>query len=434
MRICVIGTGYVGLVVGAGLAEMGNEVVCSDTDAAKIAQLQRGEFSFVEPGLAPLVERGVAADRLRFTSEVGQAVAGAEVVFIAVGTPAQDDGPADLSQLMAAAEWVGPALSDYTVIAIKSTVPVGTAERVSTLLTRVARHPFTIVSNPEFLKEGDAVADFMKPERVIIGTTDERARRLLRHLYGPFVISPDRLLMMDNRSAELAKYAANALLASRVALINELAGLCEHTGADVDMVRRAVGADARIGTRFLLPGPGFGGSCLPKDLCALEAAARVAGVELDLVPAISRANERHRRRVGAKIRHHFGGGRLAGKRIAVWGIAFKAGTDDIRESPAVVLIEQLLEGGAHVTACDPAAEAAARRRFERRITYERNAYECVRGADALVVMTEWNEFRRPNFARIAETMAQKTVFDARNLWDPAHVRALGFVYYGTGRS
>jgi UDPglucose 6-dehydrogenase len=427
-----LGTGYVGLVAGAGFSDMGNDVVCCDIDGDKIARLQRGELPIFEPGLEPLVKHNLREGRLRFTTELPGAVRDAEVILVAVGTPPREDGEADLSQIFSAGETIGKNLRGFTVVAIKSTVPVGTADRLGQAIGEHTREPFAVVSNPEFLKEGDAVSDFMKPDRVIVGTSDTRARDVFRHLYGPFVRTSDRLLFMDNRSAELTKYAANTLLATRISFMNEMATLCERLGADVDLVRRGVGSDPRIGPKFLFPGPGFGGSCFPKDIRALCATARAGGVELEIAHAAHRVNERQKRLLGEKIRAHFGGN-LRGHRVAIWGLAFKAGTDDVRESPALTLIDQLLEGGALPIAHDPAAGTATARLYGDRVRVADSSYECLRDAEALALCTEWHEFRRPNFERMKQLMAKPVLFDGRNLWEPDYLRGLGFTYYGIGR-
>jgi UDPglucose 6-dehydrogenase len=432
MRVCVIGTGYVGLVAGAGFADMGNDVVCCDIDAEKIARLSRGELPIFEPGLEPLVKHNLGEGRLVFTTGIEQAVSKAEIVFVAVGTPPGPDGEADLSQIFAAGASIGRGLKGFTVVAIKSTVPVGTADRLHEAIAANTTQPFAVISNPEFLKEGDAVNDFMKPDRVIIGATDSRAVDVLRHVYAPFLRTSDRLIVMDPHSAELTKYAANTMLAIRISFMNEMAGLCERLGADVDAVRRGVGSDPRIGNKFLFPGSGYGGSCFPKDIKALLTTARGAGFAVEIADAAQRVNERQKHVLGEKITAHFGG-KLAGRKIAVWGLAFKPGTDDIREAPALVLIDQLLAAGARVGAHDPAANAPVRKLLGDRIELVTAAYDAVKGADALVLVTEWHEFRRPNFERIKQLLAQPVVFDGRNIWEPGYLRSLGFTYYGIGR-
>lgn len=432
MKLCVIGTGYVGLVAGAGFAELGNSVVCCDIDAHKIERLRRGEIPIYEPGLQPLVERNVSGDRLSFTTDIQEAVAGVEVVIMAVGTPMGEDGRADLRSLFAAGENVARGLKDFAVIVDKSTVPVGTAERLEAHMRTFTEVDFTVASNPEFLKEGDAVNDFMKPDRVIIGTSNLRALEMLRHLYAPFVRTWDRIMTMDRRSAELTKYASNAYLATRISFMNDMAGLCERLGADVDMVRRGMGADDRIGRRFLFPGIGYGGSCFPKDVSALLRQAQDAGMELALVDATERVNRRQKGLLLEKARAHFGD--LAGRKMAVWGLAFKPQTDDVREAPALVLVQGLLDAGAQVVAFDPEANGTfAEALGDGRVSYVADAYEALKDADALFLCTEWMELRRPDFERIREALRQPVIFDGRNIYDPARLVSLGFTYYGVGR-
>jgi UDPglucose 6-dehydrogenase len=433
MHLAVIGTGYVGLVAGAGFADFGNDVVCADVDVNKIAGLQRGELPIYEPGLEELVARNVGEGRLRFSADVAAAVgnSGAEVVFIAVGTPQSADGSADLTAVLAVADTIGRAMKGPLVVVTKSTVPVGTADRLREVIGALTTHRFAVVSNPEFLKEGDAVNDFMKPDRILIGTEDDHARDVLRDLYAPFVRTNDRLQFMDPRSAELAKYAANALLATRVSFMNEIANLAETLGADVEHVRRAIGADPRIGPKFLFPGPGFGGSCFPKDLKALLYLAGRAKIPLELVAATEKANQRQKTVIATKIEKHFGN--IAGKKIAVWGLAFKARTDDIRESPSLVLIDRLLAAGATVVAHDPVAVPNTRAVYGDRVQFATNMYEAVAGASALALLTEWHEFRRPDFRRIKDLLTEPVLFDGRNAWEPAQLRELGFTYYGIGR-
>jgi UDPglucose 6-dehydrogenase len=432
MKICVIGTGYVGLVAGAGFADMGNDVVCCDVDAQKIEGLKRGVMPIYEPGLDKLVTLNAAEGRLSFTTDVAQGVAGAEVILLAVGTPPGPDGSADLSFILKAAEQVGQALTGWAVVVTKSTVPVGTGDRIEAVIKKVAKHEFAMTSNPEFLKEGDAVNDFMKPDRVVVGTDDKRAVETLRALYAPFTRTADRMLVMDRRSAELTKYAANSMLATRISFMNDLANLCELLGADIELVRKGMGSDARIGPKFLFAGPGFGGSCFPKDLRAAISTGREAGYKLEVLDAVVAVNERQKQRLGEKVVAHFGGD-LSGKRIAIWGLAFKPGTDDIREAPALVLIERLLAAGAMVSATDPVAIEAVRKQLGDRIKYDESHYDCVQGADALVLVTEWHEFRRPSFERLKSLLRHPVIFDGRNVWNPAELRAAGFTYYGIGR-
>jgi UDPglucose 6-dehydrogenase len=432
MRLTVIGTGYVGLVTGAGFADFGNDVTCIDSDDLKVARLQRGELPIYEPGLDALVARSAQRGNLRFTSELSQAVSRAEIVVIAVGTPSSPSGEADLSAVRAVADAIGPALTGYTVIVTKSTVPVGTHEMIRQRVAAQARYPFAMVSNPEFLKEGDAISDFMKPNRVIIGTDDAKAREVMRRLYEPFLRTNDRILFMDPASAELSKYAANALLAVRISFMNELALLAERVGADIEQVRRAVGSDPRIGPKFLFAGAGYGGSCFPKDLKALLHTAESNDSPLDLVAAAEQANGRQKQVLAEKVERHFGG-TLRDKTIAVWGLAFKPGTDDIREAPALTLIDRLLAVGAQVVCFDPAAMDNVRAIYSNRLLYAPGPYQAAEGADALVLVTEWHELRRPDFARLKGLMNAPVLFDGRNVWDPGEVRQLGFTYAGIGR-
>ncbi|SET86027.1 UDP-glucose dehydrogenase family protein [Stigmatella erecta] len=432
MRIAIIGTGYVGLVAGTCFADSGNEVTCVDIDARKIRMLQNGEVPLYEPGLEELIRKNVRERRLAFSTELAPAVGPAQVVFIAVGTPEGESGDADLQYVLAAAEDIGRALRQYTVVVNKSTVPVGTADKVAEVLARTARVEFDVVSNPEFLKEGAALEDFLKPDRVVIGTASERARRLMGELYAPFVRTENPVLYMDSRSAELTKYAANAMLATRVSFMNDVAALCEKVGADVDFVRKALGADRRIGYPFLFPGVGYGGSCFPKDLKALVATGREHGLELDLLRAVDRTNERQKRLLVAKALKHFGGS-LAGRTLGVWGLSFKPKTDDMREAPSLEVIEGLLGKGAQVVAHDPVAERGARRYFGDRIRYAALPYDALEGVDALCIVTEWNEFRHPDFERMKALMKTPVIFDGRNIYDPARMRELGFTYLGIGR-
>jgi UDPglucose 6-dehydrogenase len=433
MKIAVIGTGYVGLVAGAGFSDFGNDVVCVDVDAGRIERLKQGEIPIYEPGLSDLVARNAAAGRLAFTTSVAEAVPGAEVVIIAVGTPTGEaSGAADLRYVLEAAEQVGRALTGWAVIVTKSTVPVGTAEKIRATLARVTKEPHSVASNPEFLKEGDALNDFMKPPRVVIGVDDDRAKLALTRLYAPFVRTNDRVLVMDVKSAELTKYAANAMLATRISFMNELALLAEEVGADIEKVRRGVGSDPRIGRKFLFAGVGFGGSCFPKDVRALLHTACEFGAELGVVEAAERANERQKHVLAERVSAHFGG-QLAGKRIAIWGLAFKPETDDIREAPALVLIEELLKAGAKVSAHDPVAMDNVRAKIGDAIEYARDMYDAANQADALVLVTEWHAFRHPDFERLKKSMKTAALFDGRNVWTPDEVRSLGFFYRGIGR-
>jgi len=432
MKIAIIGTGYVGLVAGTCFADSGNDVVCVDIDERKIRALEGGEIPIYEPGLEELVRRNVKEKRLSFTTDLAKAVGPSQVVFIAVGTPEGESGDADLQYVIAAAKQIGQAIRHYTVVVDKSTVPVGTADKVREAIARETTVEFDVVSNPEFLKEGAALEDFLKPDRVVIGVDSERARKLMGELYAPFVRTENPIFFMDTRSAELTKYAANAMLATRISFMNDIALLCEKVGADVDFVRKGLGADRRIGYPFLFPGVGYGGSCFPKDVKALVATAREFGLELDLLRAVERTNERQKRLLVNKALKHFGGS-VSGKHFAVWGLAFKPKTDDMREAPAIEVIEGLVGKGATVSAHDPVSEKVARRYFGDRIRYATTPYEAIEGADALFVVTEWNEFRHPDFDRMRATMKTPVVFDGRNLYDPVRMREKGFSYHGIGR-
>src|SRR5882757_2260278 len=433
MKICVIGTGYVGLVAGAGFSDMGNDVTCCDIDREKIDALNKGQIPIYEPGLDKLVARNAAEKRLTFTTDIKAGVTGAEVILLAVGTPPGPDGSADLQYIFKAAEQVAAALTGWAVIVTKSTVPVGTGDKIEAIVRKKTSHEFAVASNPEFLKEGDALNDFMKPDRVVVGAEDKRAVEMLRALYAPFTRTSDRMLVMDRRSAELTKYAANSMLATRISFMNDLANLCELLGADIELVRRGMGTDARIGPKFLFAGPGFGGSCFPKDLRAAVSTGREVGYKLEILDAVVAVNERQKLKMGQKIINHFGGA-LAGKRIAVWGLAFKPGTDDIREAPALTLIDQLLQAGATVSATDQVAIAGVRKLLGDKIEFETSGYASARGADALALVTEWHEYRRPNFERLKTMMRQPVLFDGRNVWNPTELRAAGFTYYGMGRA
>ncbi|MEB2336776.1 MAG: UDP-glucose/GDP-mannose dehydrogenase family protein [Burkholderiales bacterium] len=439
MRLAVFGAGYVGLVTAACFAEMGNHVVCVDVDAERVARLSRGEVPIHEPGLAPLIERGLAQQRIRFTLDAADAMADAEVIFIAVGTPPGEDGSADLSHVLAVARTVGALLADRCVVVDKSTVPVGTADRVrETIAAELARrgvaHEFAVVSNPEFLKEGAAIGDFMRPDRIVIGSRDAWATEIMRALYAPFSRNHEKLIVMDVRSAELTKYAANTMLAVRISFMNELAALAERLGADIEDVRRGIGSDPRIGPGFLYPGAGFGGSCFPKDLRALLRTGLEYDAPLTIVQAAFDANERQKQVLFAKARRAFDG-RLAGVRAALWGLAFKPDTDDIREAPSLELIESLLRAGATVVGYDPEAAANVRAALAGREGFrtEDDAYRAAEGADVLFVVTEWREFRSPDFARLRSIMRQPVLIDGRNLYDPQAVQAAGFRYDSIGR-
>jgi UDPglucose 6-dehydrogenase len=432
MRVGVIGTGYVGLVAGACFAETGNIVICGDVDAKKIEGLNQGKIPIYEPGLEPLVGENLADGRLRFTTDVPQVTRESEVIFIAVGTPPDEDGSADLRHVLDVAAAIGDSMNDEKIVVTKSTVPVGTAARVRETIESRTKHPVHVCSNPEFLKEGAALDDFIRPDRVVLGVESFKARRVLEQLYKPFVRTGNPIIFMDIVSAELTKYVANAMLATRISLMNEVARLCDLTGADVDLVRRGVGSDVRIGPKFLFPGPGYGGSCFPKDVMALVRTAEEYGYDFKILKAVDGVNLAQKRLFLEKLEGHFGPD-LSGRTIAVWGLAFKPGTDDMRESPSIVLIEGLLARGAAVHGHDPAAMGSARRIFADRITYCERDYDALKGADALVVMTDWLEYRSPDFQRMRVLMKTPVIFDARNLYEPARMKELEFTYYPLGR-
>ncbi|MDX2184142.1 MAG: UDP-glucose/GDP-mannose dehydrogenase family protein [Gemmatimonadaceae bacterium] len=432
MKITVVGSGYVGLVLGACLAETGSDVTCLDIDAKKIAGLKQNVLPIYEPGLDALVERNQAQGRLVFTTDAKDAIGGADVVFIAVGTPQDEDGSADLTYVLGVAESIGRHMTRELVVVTKSTVPVGTAAKVEAKIREFTTLPFHMCSNPEFLKEGAAVEDFLKPDRVVVGVATAYARDVMQELYAPFVRTGRPIIFMDIPSAEMTKYAANAMLATRISFMNEIAMLCEQTGADVDLVRKGIGSDARIGPSFLFPGPGYGGSCFPKDVQALVRTGEEYGAELSVVRAVHTANERQKHVLAAKV-HRALGGQVADRRIAVWGLAFKPNTDDMREAPSLVLIDELLAAGARIVAHDPVAMPETRRRIGDRVEYAKTAYAACDGADALVIVTDWNEYRHPDFARIKSLLRQPVLVDGRNLYDPAKMRQLGFTYDSIGR-
>jgi UDPglucose 6-dehydrogenase len=432
MNVAVVGTGYVGLVVGACLAEAGNDVVCADVDSDKIDRLKRNDVPIYEPGLEPLVAKNQYEGRLEFTTDVGAAVEASDVVFIAVGTPADEDGSADLQHVLTVAREIGDHMKRSKVVITKSTVPVGTAELVRQAIAERTETAFHVCSNPEFLKEGAAVDDFMKPDRVVVGVDSDEAARVLEQLYAPFVRTGNPLIFMDIASAELTKYAANAMLATRISFMNEIAGLCEAVGADVGLVRRGIGTDFRIGKHFLFPGPGYGGSCFPKDVRALLSTAEEKRVPLNVVRAAQETNADQKRVLAKKLRIALEG-ELKGRTVAVWGLAFKAETDDMRESPSIELIEEALDAGAKVVAFDPKARETARHVFGDRITYSREAYSALDGADALVIVTEWMAFRNPDFTRMRSLLRRPVIVDGRNLYDPARMAELGFMYVSIGR-
>ncbi len=433
MNVTIVGSGYVGLVVGACLAETGNRVVCADIDERKIDLLNRGQSPIYEPGLDRLLQRNLAEGRMQFTTDVAEAVRSGTVVFIAVGTPPDEDGSADLKHVLAVASVIGQNMVDEKVVITKSTVPVGTASKVRSEIEKHTDGTFYVCSNPEFLKEGAAIDDFMRPDRVVCGIESEEARPILEELYEPFVRSGNPLIFMDIASAELTKYAANAMLATRISFMNQVAALCEAVGADINMVRRGVGSDPRIGASFLYAGAGYGGSCFPKDVRALIRTGEEINVDLSILKEVHETNARQKRVLGQKIRARFGDD-LSGRSFAVWGLAFKPETDDMREAASVTLIEELLEGGATVTAHDPVATDVAREWYlGDRIEYAGDEYEALASADALIVITEWLQYRRPDWQRIKVALAAPIVFDGRNLYDPARMRRYGFEYYPIGR-
>jgi UDPglucose 6-dehydrogenase len=431
MKIAVVGSGYVGLVAGACLAENGNEVVCVDKDPVKVRLLQRGKIPIYEPGLEEMVRRNRSEKRLTFTTALARGVRQAQIIFIAVGTPTGEDGAADLQHVLGVAREIARAMNGYKVVVNKSTVPVGTAVKVRDVIRRETTHPFSVVSNPEFLKQGAAIDDFMKPDRVVIGAEDPRSAELMKELYSPFTRTGAPIMMMDCASAELSKYAANAMLATRISFMNEVANVCEAVGANVDEVRRAVASDRRIGPSFLFPGIGYGGSCFPKDVKAMVRFAEEKAYDFRILRAVEAVNEGQKRRLVAKMEAHFGS--LKGKRIALWGLAFKPKTDDMREAPAVPLIQGLLAAGATVHAYDPEAMKVARSIFGSKIHYADGGYAALTGADALAIVTEWNEFREPDYVRMRKLMRSPVIFDGRNIYNPESLRALGFTYISMGR-
>ncbi len=431
MKIAVVGSGYVGLVAGACFAENGNEVCCIDKDPAKVRALQRGQIPIYEPGLEEMVRRNRGLKRLTFTTDLAKGVRASEIIFIAVGTPTGEDGSADLQHVLDVARDTAKAMNGYKVVVNKSTVPVGTAAKVRDILRKETTHPFSVVSNPEFLKQGAAIDDFMKPDRVVIGAEDARAAELMKELYSPFTRTGAPIMMMDNASAELCKYAANAMLATRISFMNEVANVCEAMGADVDQVRKAVAADRRIGPSFLFPGVGYGGSCFPKDVKAMLRFAHTADYDFQILKSVEAVNEKQKLRLLEKLKKHFGS--LKGKRIAVWGLSFKPRTDDMREAPSVPLINGLLAAGAEVHAYDPEAMAVAKKIFGSKLQFAENGYDALTGADALVLVTEWNEFREPDYGRMRKLMRAPIIFDGRNIYNPEQIKAQGFTYFSIGR-
>jgi len=433
LKVSVIGTGYVGLVVGTCFAESGNDVICVDVDPRKLKMLRRGESPIYEPGLSELLRKNLGEKRLTFTSDLSLAVRKTEIIFLALPTPQSEDGSADLRHVLEVAGEIGRLMNGYKVIVNKSTVPVGTADRVREIVGRETGYEFDVVSNPEFLKEGAAINDFLKPDRVVIGSSSPRAIALMQDLYAPFVRTGNPLILMDERSSELTKYAANSFLATKVSFMNEIANLCERVGADVDLVRKGMGTDARIGTQFLFAGAGYGGSCFPKDVAALLHTSREHRHPLQILDAVEAVNRKQKTVLVEKLKRHYHGS-LRGKTVALWGLAFKPNTDDVREAPALTIITALRKLGCKIQAHDPEAMEEMRRKVGTTIKYFENNYDALKGADALMLVTEWNEFRRPDFERMKSLMRSPVVFDGRNIYDPQTMRQKGFVYYGIGRN
>ena len=431
MKIAVIGTGYVGLVSGTCFADNGNDVWCVDIDQSKIDRLNQGEVPIYEPGLDQMIVRNVAAERLKFTTDFDEAVRSSRIIFICVGTPPQPDGSPNMQYIVSAVESVAKAMQEHKVVVMKSTVPVGTAEMVREAMSKHTKIEFDVVSNPEFLKEGAAIDDFLKPDRVVIGTNDARVGTIMKELYDPFVRTGNPILVMDNTSAELTKYAANALLATRISFMNELANLADRAGADINEVRKGIGTDSRIGHSFLFPGIGFGGSCFPKDVDALGHTAERHGLHLEILRATNSVNAKQKTVLFHKIKARMGD--LKGKRVAIWGLAFKPNTDDMREAPSLTVIEALLAEGATVCAYDPVAQKTTHEVLGDRIDYAKKPYDALQGADLLAICTEWNEFRRPDWERIRASLKQPLIFDGRNIYSPSKVEEDGFEYYGIGR-
>jgi UDPglucose 6-dehydrogenase len=433
MNVAVVGTGYVGLVTGTCFAETGNHVICVDINEKKVQDLRNGKIPIFEPGLDVLFERNTKEGRLHFTTNLKEAIDQCQIIFLALPTPPGGDGSADLSYILGVADNLGDIITEYKVVIDKSTVPVGTAERVAAILSKkLPKKMFDVVSNPEFLREGVAVDDFMKPDRVVIGTDSERAQKLMKQLYEPFVRQGNPIFFMDVRSAEMTKYAANSYLAARITFMNEIANLCEKVGANVDMVRIGMGSDSRIGKRFLFPGIGYGGSCFPKDVQALAKTASAHSYDFKILKSVMKVNDLQKTVLTKKIRRFYKND-LAGKTIAVWGLAFKPNTDDIREAPALVIIDELLAAGAKVRAFDPEAMENVQREYGDRIHFTKTMYEALEGADCLAVMTEWNEFRTPDFERLAKMLSQKVIFDGRNVYDMGTMKEHGFEYQSIGR-
>jgi UDPglucose 6-dehydrogenase len=433
MKIAVVGTGYVGLVTGTCFAETGNDVTCVDIDKSKVEKLSNGQITIYEPGLEKLFLRNLREERLRFTTSLEDGIKDAQIIFLALPTPPGEDGSADLKYIIGVSDHLGKILTDYKVIVDKSTVPVGTAEKVRAAIAKNFQGEFDVVSNPEFLREGVAVDDFMKPDRVVIGTSSERARKVMGDLYNPFVRQGNPIIFMDERSAELTKYAANSFLATKITFMNEIALLCEKLNADVDMVRRGIGSDERIGKRFLFPGIGYGGSCFPKDVQALVKSSTEVNYDFKILNAVMDINEKQKLHLVPKIERYFNNN-LQGKKFALWGLAFKPNTDDIREAPALYMIEALVKAGASICAFDPEAMANVKQMVGDKISYAENQYDCLKDADALIIATEWSEFRTPNFLKMVTSLRNKVIFDGRNLFDTIAIRELGFYYESVGRA
>ncbi len=433
MKISVIGTGYVGLVVGTCLAESGNDVICVDIDVKKVNTLKKGKSTIFEMGLEEYLKKNVTEKRLTFTTNLAEAVKKTEVIFLALPTPQSEDGSADLRHVLDAAKEIGKNINGYKVLVDKSTVPVGTADKVRAIVAKETDHEFDVVSNPEFLKEGNAVNDFMKPDRIVVGSRSPRAIKMMQDLFGPFVRTGNPVIIMDERSAEMTKYAANSFLATKISFMNEIANLCERVGADVDMVRKGIGTDSRVGSQFLFAGVGYGGSCFPKDVSALVKTASDYKYQFRVLKEVQEVNKRQRKLFAEKILKYFGGN-LKKKKIAVWGLSFKPNTDDMREAPSISIIQELLKHGATIHVHDPIAIEVAKKTLGKSVTYFKNNYQAVKGVDALVVVTEWNEFRRPDFNRMKSLMKEHVIFDGRNIYDPAILQDLGFKYFSVGRA
>lgn len=433
MKLSVIGTGYVGLVVGTCFAESGNDVICVDIDEAKLKMLSAGESPIYEPGLSDLLKKNLSEQRLLFTSDLALAVTKSQIIFLALPTPQSEDGSADLKHVISAAKEIGKHINGYKVIVNKSTVPVGTSDHVREVIAAETKHEFDVVSNPEFLKEGAAVNDFMKPDRIVVGTKSPKALALMQDLFSPFIRTGNPFIVMDERSSELTKYASNSFLAAKVSFMNEIANLCERVGADVDLVRKGMGTDPRIGSQFLFAGIGYGGSCFPKDVMALLNSASGHDYTFEILKAVEKVNRRQKTVLVEKINRHFVND-IKGKTLALWGLSFKPNTDDMREAPSLAIVEKLLEAGARLRVHDPVALHEARKRLGDTVEYFENNYDVLENADALVIVTEWNEFRRPDFERMKSLMNSPVIFDGRNIYEPSRLSDLGFVYYGIGRN